>query len=85
MKIHQQSETSFVFHCPGCKCAHGFNSTWTWNNDFDKPTVSPSLLSIGEKKCHLFIRDGKLQFLSDCEHELKNQTIDIPNWENENI
>jgi len=27
--------------------------------------------------CHSFIRDGKIQFLSDCLHELKNQTVDL--------
>jgi hypothetical protein len=30
--------------------------------------------------CHSFIRDGKIQFLSDCTHALKDQTVDIPAW-----
>ena len=28
--------------------------------------------------CHSFVREGKIQFLGDCTHELKNQTIDLP-------
>lgn len=29
-------------------------------------------------RCHSFIRDGKIQFLGDCTHELANQTVDLP-------
>lgn len=28
--------------------------------------------------CHSFIRNGMIQFLSDCTHSLKSQTIPIP-------
>jgi hypothetical protein len=28
--------------------------------------------------CHTFITDGKVQFLSDCTHELAGQTLDLP-------
>lgn len=28
--------------------------------------------------CHSFITDGKIQFLDDCTHELKGQTVDLP-------
>lgn len=31
--------------------------------------------------CHSFIRDGSIQFLSDCTHELANQTVPIPPFE----
>jgi hypothetical protein len=27
--------------------------------------------------CHSYIRDGKIQFLSDCSHEMKNMTVDL--------
>jgi len=30
--------------------------------------------------CHSFIREGKIQFLSDCTHELAGQTVDLPDW-----
>lgn len=29
--------------------------------------------------CHSFITDGKIQFLGDCTHDLKNQTVELPN------
>lgn len=32
-----------------------------------------------KKICHSFVRDGKIQYLGDCTHSLKGQTIDLPN------
>lgn len=29
--------------------------------------------------CHSFIRDGKIEFLSDCTHHLKGQTVELNN------
>jgi hypothetical protein len=31
--------------------------------------------------CHSFVTDGKIQFLSDCTHELAGQTVELPEWE----
>ena len=28
--------------------------------------------------CHSFVRDGQIQFLSDCTHELAGQTVALP-------
>lgn len=33
-------------------------------------------------RCHSFIREGKIQFLSDCSHELAGMTVDLPNIPN---
>ena len=30
------------------------------------------------KVCHSFITDGRIRFLGDCTHHLKNQTVDLP-------
>lgn len=32
-------------------------------------------------QCHSFIRDGKIEFLSDCTHELAGQTVELPEVE----
>jgi hypothetical protein len=76
-----------VFFCPGCKEEHAFNSTWTYNGDADKPTASPSILVSGGGDatycCHSFIRDGRIEFLGDCSHELAGQTVDLPDLESE--
>jgi hypothetical protein len=75
----------YVFHCPGCKFGHRFevgNGRWTFNGDLERPTFTPSLVSItNEPICHLFMRDGKIEFLSDSKHELAGQTVDCPDWD----
>jgi hypothetical protein len=74
------------FYCPGCKGHHAFTTKdpvfvpWTWNQNVEKPTFNPSLMCNRDQKdqCHSYVRDGKIQFLGDCFHELKNQTAEIP-------
>lgn len=84
-KMHQQSATSFVFWCPGCNTAHGIDTGkgWKYNGDADCPTIEPSILSSGSNgpECHSYVRDGRIQFLSDCKHNLAGQTVDIPDWD----
>lgn len=70
----------WVFECPGCGCLHFFNDRWTFDGNTEKPTVSPSILVTydgADKKtrCHLFIRNGMIEFLSDCTHELAGKTV----------
>jgi hypothetical protein len=31
-------------------------------------------------RCHSFVADGRIQFLADCSHELKGQTVELPEW-----
>lgn len=88
----QNSPGEYHFNCPGCKMVHKVYLTkrpdepvWSWNGSVDKPTISPSILvrwNYAEKKfvCHSFIRDGNIQFLDDCTHSLKGQTVEIPEW-----
>ena len=64
---------------------------WTWNGDVDKPTVTPSLHVFYPRSgqtpqktlCHLFITEGKLRFLGDCDHELKGQVVPMLEWEDD--
>lgn len=59
---------------------------WTFNGDLDLPTFSPSMLvrapCWGEDRkpmvCHSFVANGRIQFLNDCTHDLKGQTVDLP-------
>lgn len=92
VKVYESENGSWVqvrFDCPGCKCSHSFttksptNYVWTWNGSLDKPTFSPSLLcnkDYPEMRCHSFVTDGKIQFLGDCFHKLKNQTVELPDY-----
>lgn len=71
----------YLIYCSGCKCCHCFDGRWTFNNDFEKPTFSPSLLvKHGEGKkiiCHSFVKNGQIQYLNDCTHSLAGKTIDL--------
>jgi len=87
-RIIPESETvnQLQFMCPGCKEVHSLNNTWSFNNDVNNPTVSPSVLvrwtyAGVPKICHSFITNGKIQFLNDCTHELADQTVDLPEIE----
>lgn len=64
---------------------------WTFNGDFEKPAVRASVLiwsyqfnsatgkhDIECDRCHSFITDGMIQFLSDCMHPLAGQTVELP-------
>lgn len=80
----------YWFHCPGCDCLHwvrieGTNPVWEWNQSVTAPTFSPSVrvrMPIGDEMhvCHSFIREGKIEFLGDCTHELKGQTVEMLDW-----
>ena len=39
-----------------------------------------SVESGGETRCHSFVVNGRIQFLSDCTHSLVGQTVDLPEW-----
>lgn len=88
-KLHlltdQNGGKTYIFYCPGCKTHHGVEvPRWNWNKSLTAPTFSPSLLVNGpypESRCHSFIKDGRIQYLGDCFHDLKNQTVEIPPFE----
>jgi len=93
MKLYEISPGILVFHCPGCGFDHPFHidgskhprgQSWKWNGSMDKPTFTPSLLinkSHPQQICHSYVTDGKIQFLGDCFHSLKGQTVEIPEYE----
>lgn len=56
------------------------SNCWSWNGDTDKPTLRPSILTTREHislRCHTLVNDGKAQFLDDCSHDLRGQTVDM--------
>lgn len=66
---------------------------WGWNKSEIEPTFTPSIkvtfpanpgaeerFKEWRKKriCHSYVTDGKIRFLGDSWHELKNQTVPLP-------
>lgn len=81
-----------VFYCPGCASGHTVRvvgqGAWEWNGDRDRPTLSPSVKVTYNGKdagvdgappavCHSYVRDGQIEFLSDCTHALAGQTVPL--------
>ena len=85
----------YLFFCPGCKNFHSIRirnydyvpdgPIWQFDGDMNNPTVSPPLLvyEVGNHtpRCHSFIRQGNIEFLADCTHNLKGQTVRLPDWQ----
>jgi len=82
MKCKTDSKGNVFWHCPGCACAHRITDSWKFNGDLEKPTISPSVLNTypDGRKCHCFVRGGKIQFLNDSFHKFAGQTVEIPDW-----
>lgn len=78
----------WIFQCPGCKYGHsvrikGPGTCWTWNNDPNKPTVSPSLLvapTDPDRRCHSFVTNGFIKFMDDSYHKLAGQVVPLPDF-----
>lgn len=58
---------------------------WGWNGDVYNPTFTPSILTrmpwgeLGHEIVnHVFVRDGKIQYLGDCSHEYAGKTMELP-------
>ena len=80
------------FWCPGCETHHIFTTKRgpkekgpIWIKVKDEITFSPSLIcnqtradpARGIHRCHLFLKKGMVQFLGDCTHKLKGQTLPV--------
>jgi hypothetical protein len=94
VKKVNEDPVQYWFFCPGCEHYHIFDNRWLFNNDYDKPTLGPqpgkshSYLTWWpengvEKRCHSYITDGKIHFLTDCTHKLAGQLVNLPELEKE--
>lgn len=85
-KPHEEV-VGWLFWCQGCEETHGFyvkqagphEAVWSYNHDPDNPSVSPSIVTTGGKvkHCHLFLRNGRIEYLGDCKHALAGTTVDL--------
>ena len=72
--------------CPACDTYHLFDSRWTHNGDFNKPSFTPSMHINADQSdsCHSFLTDGIWHYCSDSKHEYANKNIALP-WEGETL
>jgi hypothetical protein len=80
---------SIFYKCPGCGYEHCFSpKVHQFNGDLFNPTVSPSLLLNNPQNyhtCHSFVKNGMIEFLSDCWHHLAGQTVELPGYTAEEL
>src|SRR5680860_1899129 len=81
----KEHHTQYFYFCKGCGYEHCFalknkGGHHDFNMDLENPTISPSLLQnfSPDRICHSFIKNGMIQYLGDCWHELRGQTIELP-------
>ncbi len=86
----------FSFYCPACKKNHSVpivdpsdpRSCWEFNNNWDRPSLSPSIKVIGgENKpghiCHLFVVDGFISYCGDSTHGFAGKNVPLPDFDEE--
>jgi len=84
-----KAHTTYYFFCPGCGHDHAVGEQWGFNGDFNKPTFSAHSIGINQDKgenvpkgyCHSWVKDGQIQYLLDCTHDLAGQTIEMEDIE----
>lgn len=84
--VDQQDETYVRYFCPGCRSQHAVPAKrWHWNGDVNSPTLTPSVRhfytgpdGVEITICHYVIKDGRIHYCGDSQHELKNQEMALP-------
>jgi len=87
--LETKVDKRLVWYCPGCKSHHEVPvagpKAWKWDGNVQNPTLHPSvLIDYGPNpppdrpaRCHCFVREGRIEFLSDCSHVLAGYTMDM--------
>lgn len=52
-----------------------------WNEPSDVPEEFDDTSKDKQMVCHSFVREGQIQFLGDCTHDLASRTVDLPAME----
>ena len=83
------TKTAMVY-MPGLPCpvqirVSGPHPVWDWNGDVYNPTFSPSILTRlpwgedrREIRNHVFVKNGMIRYLGDCNHELAGKSVELP-------
>jgi hypothetical protein len=72
------SHNGWAFYCPGCNWPHILDNRWSFNGDLEHPTFEPSLgiaMNEPDRKCHLYLRNGQIEYQHDCHHAFAGKTI----------
>lgn len=75
----------YMWWCSGCGVNHPVwlnQGARTFDGNVESPTFSPSIFlgpaQLGEGKiCHSFIKNGTVEYCSDCTHALAGKTVPL--------
>lgn len=85
-EIHDDLNDGFLYFCPGCGDYHFLNKrSFSLYGTTEYPTISPNVTVLGLKKrdgtirnfCRHMIRNGKIRYYDDSEHDLRGQVVDM--------
>lgn len=52
--------------------------SWEWNGSHDAPTITPSVRHLAGDAWHYYLRDGRLQVLTDSPSGAPEMLVDVP-------
>lgn len=87
----------YAIQCPACDQEHLYavgtpfsnGHQWTFNEDLFNPTFLPSMnITWGmhpdpPRRCHFYVRNGRIEYCSDCTHEFAGKVIELPKYDND--
>lgn len=84
--VDDRLEVQYQLMCPGCGHPHTFSpNVHQFDGNMERPTINPSLLVTWTwgperepRRCHSYVRDGRIEFLTDCTHHMAGQTVELP-------
>jgi len=85
-KVKIETNGYVRYKCPGCKHDHSVPAErWAFNGDINNPTLNPSVRHYTEQTtiCHYFIRNGKIEYCGDCQHELSGKIVEMEEMNDE--
>ena len=77
-------DNGLAAYCHACKTYHLFDSRWTHNGDFDKPSFTPSMHVNADQHdaCHSFLTDGVWNYCADSKHGYAGRSLALA-WEDD--
>ena len=73
-----------IYYTKSFQTKNGPTATWDFNGDLENPTFTPSLLNTcddhpdpKQRRCHLNVTAGMIQFHGDCAHDLAGRLVDL--------
>lgn len=72
--------TGWSFYCPACKEVHAIPKEYTCTESpIGSLSFSPTIyINEGGKLCHSIIVNDRLTYCCDCDHDMVNMTVQIP-------